>query len=674
MTGHSLSLDSTSAPRRRAGLGAKLFVVALPFLLFGLVFIALTLWMSWQLEGGAAAINEAGRMRMQAYRLSLTLGTDAAQQAHMARAAGSAAAADATRLAGVGDTALARQTAEFERSLALLRSGDPGRPLFVPWDDTVARRFATVEADWARFRQRIAHPDASRAEGLTEEAGRFVTHIDALVAAIEAHLSRWTAWLHLLQTVIMALAVLGIGVLVFTGYRFVLEPIRQLRDALRFVQRGDFGARVQCEGSDEFATLADGFNGMAEHVEAMHRNLESQVAKKTAEVEEKRERLEALYDVTTLVARAATLDELANGFAQRIGRLARADGVALRWSGETNQRYLMLASQGLPSSMMSFEACVEAGSCHCGSPGAPPQLRVIPIKSSARPAALHCAQAGFETLVSIPIVLHERVLGEVDLFFHHQAGFSASERSLLEALTAHLAGAMETLRLNALDKESAVSQERSLLARELHDSIAQSLAFLKIQVQLLRGALNHGDNVRIQTALKDIDEGVRESYADVRELLLHFRTRPNGEDMSPALETTLRKFEHQSGLKASFDMSGQGLPLAPDVQIQALHIVQEALSNVRKHAHATQVWLEVCQHPDWCFEIRDDGVGFDASNPARAETHVGLRIMAERAERIGAALEVVSTQGAGCAVRLTVPSPSRASSSPSAPQVAGVAA
>ncbi|MEO6031279.1 MAG: type IV pili methyl-accepting chemotaxis transducer N-terminal domain-containing protein [Burkholderiaceae bacterium] len=669
MTGSSPPLDPTRAPRRHWSLGAKLFVVALPFLLFGLVFTALTLWMSWQLEGGAAAINEAGRMRMQAYRLSLTLGTDVADAAdataHAARPVAAAGAMQAARLAS--------QVAEFERSLALLRSGDPGRPLFVPWDDSVAQRFTTVEADWARFRQRIAHLDVARIDGLADEVGRFVADIDALVAAIEAHMSRWIAWLHLLQTAMMALAVLGIGVLVFTGYRFVVEPIGQLRDALRFVQRGDFAARVQCEGSDEFATLADGFNGMAEHVESMYRNLESQVAEKTAEVEEKRERLEALYDVTTLVARASSLEELASGFAQRIGRLAHADGVALRWSGETNQRYLMIASQGLPSSMLSFEACVEAGTCHCGSPSAPPQLRVIPIKAT-QPAALLCARVGFETLVSIPIVLHEHVLGEVDLFFHHQANFSASERSLLEALTAHLAGAMETLRQNALDKESAVSQERSLLARELHDSIAQSLAFLKIQVQLLRGALNHGDAVRVQAALKDIDEGVRESSADVRELLLHFRTRPNGEDMSPALQTTLRKFEHQSGLKASFGMSGQGLPLPPDVQIQALHIVQEALSNVRKHARATQVWLEVCQHPDWSFEVRDDGVGFDASSPARAETHVGLRIMAERAERIAGRLEVVSTHGAGCAVRLTVPSPSRSSLSPLASHLAGVAA
>ena len=83
-------------------------------------------------------------------------------------------------------------------------------------------------------------------------------------------------------------------------------------------------------------------------------------------------------------------------------------------------------------------------------------------------------------------------------------------------------------------------------------------------------------------------------------------------------------------------MQGQGLPLAPDLQIQVLHIVQEALSNVRKHARAAQVWLDVQQQPQWRFEVRDDGIGFDADDDGRDETHVGLRIMAERAERIGA--------------------------------------
>jgi two-component system nitrate/nitrite sensor histidine kinase NarX len=203
-----------------------------------------------------------------------------------------------------------------------------------------------------------------------------------------------------------------------------------------------------------------------------------------------------------------------------------------------------------------------------------------------------------------------------------------------------------------------VSQERHLLARELHDSIAQSLAFLMIQVQLMRDALKTGEPAEVVKVLEEIDLGVKESYSDVRELLLHFRTRTNAEDIEPALATTLQKFEHQSSVKASLSMQGQGMPLSPDLQIQVLHIVQEALSNVRKHARASQVWLDVQQQPAWRFEVRDDGIGFDYNNHQLDETHVGLRIMSERAQRIGAALEVISTPGHGSSIILSLPVPS----------------
>jgi two-component system nitrate/nitrite sensor histidine kinase NarX len=199
-----------------------------------------------------------------------------------------------------------------------------------------------------------------------------------------------------------------------------------------------------------------------------------------------------------------------------------------------------------------------------------------------------------------------------------------------------------------------VSQERTFLARELHDSIAQALAFLKIQVHLMRDALAGGDAAQVHQALGEIDTGVRECYGDVRELLVHFRTRANAEDIEPALQTTLRKFEHQTGLKTAMQMQGQGMPLAPALQVQVLHIVHEALSNVRKHARATQVWLDVQQQPQWRFEVRDDGEGFAAADGAPDETHVGLRIMAERAERIGASVDVLSTPGRGTSIVLTL--------------------
>ena len=624
-------------------LGAKLALVGTPFLLLALLSIALTLWVSWQLDGGAAAVNEAGRMRMQAYRISLSVGTGE-------------------------ESALPRQVAEFDRSLDLLRHGDLERPLFMPWDDTVRARFDVVERGWTKFRQQwtLGHRDS--VVGLRDDAAAFVADIDALVADIEHYMSRWTALLHLLQMAMMAFAVVGTAVLLYTGYLFVLKPVGRLKRATERIQRGEFSARVAPVTSDEFGALAEGFNAMAGHLQAMYRDLETKVREKTAELEEKRERLQALYDITTLVTKATSLKELAGGFAQRVARVARADGVAVRWSDEANMRFLMLASEGLPPAMAEAEQCVHAGQCRCGTLAAPFVAQVISTRTINFGGVAHCRNAGFETLVSIPIRLHARVMGEVDLFYHAQMAQTPAERSLLDALATHLAAAMENLRLNALEKEAAVAQERTFLARELHDSIAQSLAFLKIQVQLMREAIDSGDARQIERALSEIDAGVRESYGDLRELLVHFRTRANAEDIEPALQTTLRKFEHQSGLKAVLQVQGHGIALAPDLQIQVLHIVQEALSNVRKHAHATAVWLDVQQQPWWRFEVRDDGKGFVADGERADETHVGLRIMAERAERIGATLEILSRQGRGTSVVLTLPVPAVAAGEPRAPE------
>ncbi len=614
----------------RWSLGSKLALVGLPFLVLALLSTAATLWVSWQLDGGAAAVNEAGRMRMQSYRMALSIGTSET-------------------------AALPDQVKEFNESLATLRSGDPERPLFVPWDDSVHAHFDIVEQDWVHFRARWIDSNPSALQDLRAQTVTFASHIDAFVTAIESHMARWTALLHLLQMSLLAMAILGAALLIYTGYLFVLEPVSQLKLAIEKIQLGDFDARVESGTSDEFGTLADGFNGMAEHLQSMYRNLESRVQEKTAQLEEKHERLESLYEVTALVAKATSLDELAQGFVKSIARIAHADGVALRWSDQANQRYLMLAAQGLPTSMVDAELCLDQGECHCGGASVTAGLRVIPIQSLGESSLQHCSRAGFETVVNIPVHLHERLMGEVDLFFHARANPSSAERSLLEVLSSHLAGAMENMRLNSLEKEAAVSQERHLLARELHDSIAQSLAFLKIQVQLMRDAVQSGKAEQIGQVLEEIDVGVRESYGDVRELLLHFRTRTNTEDIEPALQTTLRKFEHQSAIKASLSMQGQGMPLSPDLQIQVLHIVQEALSNVRKHARASQVWLDVQQQPAWRFEVRDDGIGFAPGTDQLDETHVGLRIMSERAQRIGAELDVISTPGHGSSIILTLP-------------------
>jgi two-component system nitrate/nitrite sensor histidine kinase NarX len=250
--------------------------------------------------------------------------------------------------------------------------------------------------------------------------------------------------------------------------------------------------------------------------------------------------------------------------------------------------------------------------------------------------------------------MHHKVLGEINLFYKNQVSLAAEEFELVDTLASHLATAVEGMRAVALDREAAIAGERSLLARELHDSIAQSLAFLKIQVQLLRSAISKNNRDKTDVALNELDSGLKESIADVRELLLHFRTRTQADDIDRAVQETLQKFHHQTGLQVSRTVSGDGLPLPQDVQIHVLHVLQEALSNVRKHANAQAVVIEIHKGDPWRFVVRDDGVGFDERNN-RSELQVGLKIMRERAEQIGAKVDVVSEVDQGTTVTLRVP-------------------
>lgn len=617
--------------RHRPTLSTKLLAMGTAFLLVALASIGFTLWVTWKLEGGAAAVNEAGRLRMNMLRMVL------AQQ-------GDAPAEEFTRLAQ-----------RFDNSLELLRTGDPSRPLFVPWSDATRAHYAAIVGEWRGIHGQWRASPPTREEALAR-GDAFVTELDGFVEAIEVQIARWTAGLHLFQLMMVALAIAAAVAFMALSYLLVLNPVMRLQQALARVQRGELSTRLVVEADDEFGQLTAGFNRMAHALQASHEDLERKVREKTASVELQNQRLAALYEVSALAAEAASLETLTQGFVQQVRRVAGADGAAVRWSDEANERYVLVAADGLPSSMIEEEHCVIAGSCECGQTEASAQMRVIPILPATGMQLPHCREAGFQTVVSIPVRLHQRLLGEVALFYRRPLSLAQDTRELLESMARHLASSMEGLRATALEREAAVSGERGLIARELHDSIAQSLAFLKIQVQLLQGAVARRNDAARDAAIAELDAGVRECYADVRELLVHFRTRTQQEDIEGALRATLSKFEHQTGVATQLSMHGQGRPLAPDVQIQVLHIVQEALSNVRKHAGAHRVELHVQRHPCWRFEVRDDGRGFDPAAVPPDSLHVGLGIMRERAERIQATLALHSQPGGrGTCVTLELP-------------------
>jgi two-component system, NarL family, nitrate/nitrite sensor histidine kinase NarX len=617
-------------------LSAKLITTGLTLLGLALISIGLTFWVTRQLDGGAAAVNEAGRLRMQAWRLVAT-----GQQQRLSPL-------------GLPPRTSASLIGEFEESLLLLKNGDPTRPLFVPWDDNSSAQFKEVEALWQHLKLNLIGAPGLEPPNLTT-AGEFVASIDRLVQQIETHMAKLTAYLNLFQFVMVGLALAGATIMLYTGYQFVLNPLERLRHALKRVEGGDLTTRIDEEGNDEFSEVAGVFNHMTGTLQSMVGTLETRIQDKTQHLEAQRNRLAALYDVSSFLANNTSSEGLALGFARKIRLIASADASACRWMDPVNQRFVLLAHDGLPEPMQSEQSCLIVGTCACGQAPTSTKAQVIALTPYSHHENRGCAQAGYSSIVTVPMRLNDQMVGKVDLFYHHAVQLTGEEQHLLDTLASHLAGALEGLRLTALAREAAVSQERGLLAQELHDSIAQSLAFLKIQVQLLRNALTNKREQQVQVILGELDTGIRDSTQDVRELMLHFRVRPDPDDFDSTVKTMLNKFSHQTGVASQVHVQGFGYPLAPDVQLQALHILQEALSNVRKHACAQHVDVRINKQAQWTLEVHDDGKGFDTNLLGLGSDHIGMHIMRERAERVQGHLSISSAPGQGTCVQLILP-------------------
>ena len=255
---------------------------------------------------------------------------------------------------GARDTLVARADM-IENSLALLQSGDPGHPLFVPWSDETRARFAEVRSQWTEVKQEWMAPQPPPVPTLVARADALAGVMNRFVDAIEVQMARWTAALHLLQLVMMGLTLLAaFGAVVMTGL-VVINPVARLQQALLEMRQGVLATRLPVESDDEFGQLNEDFNRMAQALQASHDDLALKVREKTASIEDKNQRLSALYEVSALAAQAPNLKELSQGFVQQVRRVSGADAAVVRWSDEGNEHYVILAADGLPRAMAEQE-------------------------------------------------------------------------------------------------------------------------------------------------------------------------------------------------------------------------------------------------------------------------------------------------------------------------------
>ena len=615
----------------------RILITTLLGLAFTLMAIGYTLLLSWQLEGGAAAINEAGSLRVRSYRLAVVMER-------------------------VISTSAEDELVQFSDTLNNLQMGDAKRPLFLPTTKPIREQMLAVQKDWTHSMQVLAKKTLQETEPVRknqalqlyiEALPAFVENINQLVSLVEVELSEKTAWLRLCQTALIFMSLAASVTLLYLLYLWIVGPVTRMQTGITRMTKDDLSVRLAVESDDEFGMLAHGFNQMADRVQTVHRTLEERVQQKTAKLQAQNNEMSTLYEVAGYLAGPHGIEELCRGFLHRIMQRIGADGGTVRILDHQSDNLHITVHEGLSEKMLEEEHCIKTDDCLCGAAVSQGIIFVRDFRQINQQKRYRCAEEGFFSIAIFQILAREHVLGSFSLHFTHERDIAGEERRLLEIFGKNLGVAIENQRLIAKEKEFAVSQERNLLAQGLHDSIAQGLNFLNLQVQMLEDSLARRDIGEIMEIAPLLRAGVQESYEDVRELLLNFRTRLHDSNLESEMRNVVSKFQRLTGVRGVIEFVGSGAPVAPEQQLQVLFILQEALSNVRKHAQASEVKIRVENERDFTLIIEDDGSGFSMSDvKEKGDAHVGLHIMQERAERLSAQLTIESLPGKGSKIIL----------------------
>lgn len=231
---------------------------------------------------------------------------------------------------------------------------------------------------------------------------------------------------------------------------------------------------------------------------------------------------------------------------------------------------------------------------------------------------------------------------------------SAIRLGAIQTVAAQAALMIENERVTLSLEYSLVIQERTRLAREIHDGLAQTLAYLKMQSAQMQAALNQGDHSRLTRLLQENRAALADAYKETRQAIDNLRLNPD-EGLFTWIEHAVKDFETASGIQVEIAIPNWDLDLVPEIQAHLVRIVQEALNNVRKHAHASVVRISFRQWGnDLILEVVDDGRGFDPDDVPLAAQY-GLRGMRERVELIGAEFQITSQPASGTTVRVYIP-------------------
>lgn len=621
---------------RNRSLQAQLNAIFLGFLLLVISSVVATFWLAQTQQQDATIINLAGRQRMLAQQMARLALTDPENQE------------------------LTATMTRFTYILAALQAGGQvvdgnGRVLTLPptTNPTINRHLDEVAATWHTFQEQLQNPVNTLT--LPAQLATFLIQLDTLTSAYATQAESKITRLRLMQILFLATACL----LLAWGYRFtqyrLIQPLNTLGLASQAIGSGHLYHPIPPLQDDELGQLAQTMETMQAELSVAQNLLEQRVTQRTQE-------LVAAFEFSQEIVRQLQPEQLLQSVTDRARELMQGQTASICLleegaAGDNLAGYTLklVANSGDGPNYLGLRQPVARG---LALPVIQEQQTVVTAGGCA-----HCAfldHFPHTACIAAPLQIGSKPLGAICVV-RLQRHFDAAEARALTLLANAAAIALENSRLIAArqrqTEENASLAERERLSADLHDNLAQTLGAMHLGMDQLAHDITTGEVAQARFRVMALQQQMKRAYAQLRMSLTGLReTAPAEDEFLDNVQAVLADFEAQSGLPVCLSVVGEAEgSVTAVIQKQALHILREALTNIHRHAQASQVQIAIARENNTLtLQITDNGIGFD-STQINSQYHLGLNIMYTRAERSQGKLTILTAPGQGTKLTATLP-------------------